>query len=192
MSLAALAVEKRTLTYFITVMLVLGGLFSFMQLGQLEDPEFAVKTASITTTYPGASAEEVELEVTDRIELAIQEMPELDRISSISRPGLSIIKVDIKEEYWADRLPQVWDVLRKKVSDMQSQLPPGVDTPQVADDFGDVFGFVLAVTGDGFTYAELEKYAKDLRKELSLVEGVARVDLWGVQHKAIYIDASET
>jgi len=157
MSLAALAVEKKTLTYFVTVMLVLGGLFSFMQLGQLEDPEFAVKTASITTTYPGASAEEVELEVTDRIELAIQEMPELDRIYSISRPGLSMIKVDIKEEYWADRLPQVWDVLRKKVHDMQSQLPPGADTSQVADDFGDVFGFVLAVTGDGFTYAELAR-----------------------------------
>ena len=192
MSLAALAVEKKTLTYFVTTMLVLGGLFSFTQLGQLEDPEFAVKTAAITTTYPGASAEEVELEVTDRIELAIQEMPELDRIYSISRPGLSMIKVDIKEEYWADRLPQVWDVLRKKVHDMSSQLPPGADTPQVADDFGDVFGFVLAVTGDGFTYTELEKYAKDLRKELSLVEGVARVDLWGVQDKAIYIDVSET
>jgi multidrug efflux pump subunit AcrB len=172
-------------------LLLVAGSASFFQLGQLEDPQFTVKTAVVVTTYPGASPEQVELEVTDRIELAIQEMPQIDYIESFSRPGVSLISVNIKSEYWSDRLPQVWDELRRKVRDVEHQLPPGVGRPEVSDDFGDVFGFQLAVTGDGFNNAELEFYAKGLRKELSLVEGVARVDLWGVQQKVIYIDVAQ-
>ncbi|MCK5190334.1 MAG: efflux RND transporter permease subunit, partial [Methylococcales bacterium] len=167
------------------------GIASFFSLGQLEDPEFTVKTAVIATAYPGASPKEVELEVTDRIEQAIQEMSQVDHVESISRADLSLISVDIKSEFWIDRLPQVWDELRRKINDVQPSLPPGALTPEVSDDFGDVFGFQLAVTGDGFSYAELEKYAKNLRKELSLVKGVARVDLWGVQDKAVYLDTSQ-
>ena len=88
-------------------------------------------------------------------------------------------------------MPQVWDVLRKKISDIEASLPPGAGTPQIGDDFGYVFGFLLAMTGEGFSYAELETYAKDLRKELTLVEGVARVDFWGIQDKRIYVDVSQ-
>jgi len=192
MSLAALAVDKRAITWFATFILVAGGIFSYFQLGQLEDPEFTVKTAAIVTSYPGASAEQVELEVTDRIETKLQEMAELKNVYSSSRPGLSIIKVDIKNEYWSDRLPQVWDVMRKKIKDMEASLPPGAGTPVVNDDFGYVFGFMLAVTGDGFSYGELESYVKDIRKELSVVPGVARIDLWGVQDKRVYIEMAET
>ncbi|OEH46025.1 Nickel and cobalt resistance protein CnrA [Legionella parisiensis] len=119
-------------------------------------------------------------------------MSEVKDISSISRSGLSIIKVNIKNEYWSDRLPQVWDILRKKVQDIEGSLPPGVDKPVVGDDFGYVFGFLLAVTSDGFSYAELEKYTKEIQKELSIVPGVARVDLWGVQQKRIYLNISNT
>jgi len=191
MNLPALAIEKKPITYFAIFLLVAGGIFSYFQLGQLEDPEFTVKTAAIITTYPGASAEQVELEVTDRIETKLQEMQEVKNIYSNSRAGLSIIKVDIKNEYWSDRLPQVWDILRKKIRDMEGTLPPGAGKPQINDDFGFVFGFLLAVTGDGYTYAQLEEYVKNIRKELSLVEGVARVDLWGVQKQRIYIETSE-
>lgn len=190
MNLAAISIEKRAITYFGIALVLVGGIFSYLQLGQLEDPEFSVKTAAITTTYPGASAEQVELEITDRIETKLQEMTELKNVYSNSRPGLSIIKVDIKSSYWADRLPQVWDVLRKKVQDIEPSLPPGAGKPKVGDDFGYVFGFLLAVSSDGFSYAELERYVKDMRKELSVVPGVARVDLWGVQEKRIYVDAS--
>jgi len=190
MNLAALAIEKRAITYFGILLVLAGGIFSYFQLGQLEDPEFSVKTAVITTTYPGASAEQVELEITDRIETKLQEMVELKNVYSNSRPGLSIIKVDIKSSYWADRLPQVWDVLRKKVADVEPKLPPGAGKPKVGDDFGYVFGFLLAVSSDGFSYAELERNVKDMRKELSVVPGVARVDLWGVQEKRIYIEVS--
>ena len=192
MSLAAFAVEKRAITYFATLIVVLGGFFSYFQLGQLEDPEFTVKTAAIVTSYPGASAEQVELEVTDRIETKLQEMSELKNVYSSSRAGLSIIKVDIKNEYWSDRLPQVWDIMRKKISDIEPTLPPGAGKPQINDDFGYVFGFMMAVTGDGFSYAELETYAKDIRKELTIVPGVARIDFWGVQDKRVYINIAET
>ena len=192
MSLAALAIEKQAVTWFATFIVVVGGIFSYFQLGQLEDPEFTVKTAAIITSYPGASAAQVELEVTDRIETKLQEMAELKNVYSSSRPGLSIIKVDIKNEYWSDRLPQVWDILRKKIKDMQDSLPPGAGTPVVNDDFGYVFGFMLAVTGDGYSYAELESYVKNIRKELSIVPGVARIDFWGVQDQRVYIDISET
>mgnify|MGYP000962164764 CR=1 FL=1 len=128
--------------------------------------------------------------ITDRIETKLQEMVELKNVYSNSRPGLSIIKVDIKSNYWSDRLPQVWDVLRKKVADIEPSLPPGAGKPKVGDDFGYVFGFLLAVSSDGYNYAELERYVKDMRKELSVVPGVARVDLWGVQEKRIYVDVS--
>ncbi|MCC9654859.1 efflux RND transporter permease subunit [Rhodopirellula sp. JC737] len=190
MNLAEISIEKRAITYFGIALIVLGGIFCYFQLGQLEDPEFSVKTAAITTTYPGASAEQVELEVTDRLETKLQEMTELKNIYSNSRAGLSIIKVDIKSNYWSERLPQVWDVLRKKVADIEPTLPPGAGKPQIGDDFGYVFGFLLAVSSDGFSYAELENHVKQMRKELSVVQGVARVDLWGVQDKRIYLDVS--
>jgi multidrug efflux pump subunit AcrB len=192
MTLAAVAIEKRTVTYFAIVLLVAGGIGAFFSLGQLEDPEFTVKTGVITTAYPGASPEEVELEVTDRIELAIQEMPQVKYIESFSREGLSLISVELKAQYWSDRLPQVWDELRRKIRNIEHMLPPGTGRPEVTDDFGDVFGFQLAVVGDGFSYAELEGYAKNIKKELSLVENVARVDLWGVQNQAIYVNVSQT
>lgn len=190
MNLAAFAIEKRAITYFGVVLILAGGLFCYFQLGRLEDPEFTVKTAAIATTYPGASAEQVELEITDRIETKLQEMTELKHVYSNSRPGLSIIKVDIKNEYWSNRLPQVWDVLRKKVQDVKGSLPPGANEPIVLDDFGYVFGFLLAVSSDGYSYAELERQVKEMRKELSVVPGVARVDLWGEQEKRIYVDVS--
>lgn len=191
MSLASVAVQNRSVTYFALALVLVIGVLSYFRLGQLEDPEFTVKTAIIATQYPGASPLEVELEVTDRIETAIQEMPELRFLTSFSHAGLSIVKVEIEQEYWADRLPQVWDQLRNKVGDVESQLPPGAGAPLVADDFSFVYGFVLAVTGDGFTYAELEEYVKSIRKDLSLVEGVSRVETWGLQPKVVYLDASE-
>jgi multidrug efflux pump subunit AcrB len=162
-----------------------------MKLGQLEDPEFTVKTAMVMTTYPGASAAEVELEVTDPIELAIQEMPQVKNVSSCSRAGLSMITIDILPKHKADELDQVWDVLRKKVRDAKPSLPDSAGEPIIADDFGDVYGFLMAITADGFTYGELERYVDHLKKELSIVKGVNRAELWGVQQECIYIDVQQ-
>ncbi|MDH3790234.1 MAG: efflux RND transporter permease subunit, partial [Rhodospirillales bacterium] len=129
MDLPSLAIEKRAVTYFTVLILFVGGIGSFMSLGWLEDPEFTVKTAAIVTPYPGTSAEEVELEVTDRIEQAIQELPQLKELYSISRAGLSIVRVDIKPEYSSKRLPQVWDEMRSKIEDVKPLLPPGAGEP---------------------------------------------------------------
>ncbi|TDJ16643.1 MAG: efflux RND transporter permease subunit [Gammaproteobacteria bacterium] len=192
MNLAKFAIENRALTYFVAALLVTAGAASFTTLGQLEDPEFTIKTAVIVTTYPGASPEQVELEVTDRIELALQELAEVKYLHSVSRAGLSTITVEIKPEFWADVLPQIWDEMRRKIRDIEGALPPGAGRPVISDDFGDVFGFQLAVVGDGYTYDELETHAKNLKKELSLVEGVARVDLWGNQSKVIYLDVKQS
>ena len=192
MNLTSFAIEKNTLTHFVVFLLVVGGIFSYLTLGRLEDPDFTVKTGVIFTLYPGASPEEVELEVTNRLEQAIQEMTQVDTFYSRSRAGLSIIQVDMKQQYWADTLPQVWDEMRKKIRDILPQMPPGVLHPEIVDDFSFVYGFVLSVTGDGYSYDELETYVKDLKKELTLVPGVSRVELWGVQPKMIYLDVSES
>ena len=186
MSLATVAIKNSAVTYFGTVLIFIAGVAGFFSLGQLEDPDFSIKTAVVITQYPGASPEEVELEVTDRLELAIQQLEQVDFIESFSRAGTSIIKVNIQKQYWADRIPQVWDEMRRKIRDVEGTLPPGAQRPYINDDFGDVFGHLLALVGDGFDYADLENYAKEIKKQISLVDGVARVDLWGVQNKVIY------
>ncbi len=191
MSLSARAIKNRTVTYFGAFLVFVAGIAAFFSLGQLEDPDFTVKTAVIVTQYPGASPIEVEQEVTDRVELKVQEMQQLDFIESFSRAGMSIVFVNIKPSIDSTRIPQVWDELRRKIRDLEAQLPPGVQRPIVRDDFGDVFGHVLAVVGDGFSYAEMERYAKDLKRELGLVNGVARVDLWGAQKRVVYMDAAQ-
>lgn len=192
MSLAKVAIEKSKLTNFFVALLIVGGLFTYFTLGRLEDPNFTVKTAIVMTPYPGASAAEVEQEVTDRIEVGLQEMTQLDNLYSISKDGMSIIKVDIKQSFATEDLPQIWDELRKKVRDVKAFLPLSSGEPQVMDDFSFVYGFVLSLTGEDYTYAELEKYAKGLKRELSLVDGVSRAELWGVQAKVVYLDISET
>lgn len=192
MSLAAVAVQRRAVTYFATFLVIVAGIASFFSLGQLEDPEFTVKTAVITTSYPGATPEEVELEVTDLIETKIQELKQIKWIESFSRAGVSQVKVEVLPSFWGDALQPVWDQMRRKVREIETELPPGAARPQINDDFGDVFGFQLALTGDGFAYRDLERFAKELRKELSVVDGVARVDLWGVQREVVYLDVRQS
>ncbi|MCZ6834602.1 MAG: efflux RND transporter permease subunit [Planctomycetota bacterium] len=192
MNLAELAIKKRTFTMFSMWVFLLAGVMAYFGLGQLEDPEFTVKTAVVVTQYPGASPEEVELEVTDRIEIALQEMPQVKELESFSRAGLSLVKVYIWPRYTAEYLPQIWDELRKKIRDVRAELPPGSGTPVVSDDFGDVYGFFFALVGDGYTFAELKKHADALKKELSLVPGVSRVELWGDQTECIYVNVRQT
>ncbi|MFC1507930.1 efflux RND transporter permease subunit [Pseudomonadota bacterium] len=191
MNMTEWALNNRKVTYFALVLVILGGIASFFKLGKLEDPEFSVKAAVITTQYPGASAAEVEKEVTDRIELALQEVPEIEHLYSVSRAGISSIKIDIEQKYRGERLAQIWDDLRKKVRDIENELPPGAKSPEIGDDFGFVYGFLLALSTEQYNYAELEEVAKELKKNLSLINGISRAELWGVQPKVVYIDISE-
>src|SRR5262249_45001625 len=161
------------------------------RLGRLEDPEFTIKEALILTPYPGASALEVAKEVTNPIESACQQLGQLKRVESESVRGLSIVTATIKDEFNMHRIPQVWDELRRKVNDVQPQLPPSVrGTSGVIDDFGDVFGIFLAITGDGYSFAELRRYAEFLRRELLLVQDVKSVELFAQQQEVVFLEIS--
>ncbi len=192
MKIVSAAVDNATVTWFGAALLLIGGLAAFFSLGQLEDPEFTIKTAIVQTSYPGANPEEVEQEVTDKIEIALQKLKELDSLESFSRAGSSRIKVNIKASYSSEELPGIWDKVRARVDEASRQLPPGAGKPLVIDDFGDVFGLLLAVTSDGYSPSELKSYADDLKRELSLVDGVARVDLWGVQQRQVFVDVRQS
>ena len=190
MDIAQAAIQKKTMTLVLTAAVAVGGVVSFLGLGQLEDPEFTIFTAIVQTPYPGATPEEVELEVTDRLETAIQTMGQVEHVTSISRAGLSLVIVDLWSHTDQDKIPQAWDELRRKVGGAQSALPPGAGPSVVNDDWGDVYGALFAITGDGYSLAEIEDYAKLLRRELLLVEGVGSVELWGVQTEAVYVEMS--
>ena len=188
MNLAELSIRKSVITWVMTILFIVVGWISFNSLSRLEDPEFTIKEAAIITPYPGASAAEVEEEVTNVIEKACQELGQLWYIESRSSRGISQIKVVIKDEYDKYRLPQVWDELRRKVNDYQAQLPPGAGPSIVNDDFGDVFGVYAAITGEGYTYKEIYEYAKFLQRELLQAQDVKRIVLYGVQPELIYVE----
>jgi multidrug efflux pump subunit AcrB len=190
MNIAEYAIHKKTITLVLTFLLLGGGLFSYERLGRFEDPEFTIKESLIITNYPGALPTEVEEEVTDVIETAVQQMPQLKKVTSISRAGQSIITVEMKDKYDKYTLPQIWDELRRKVSDVQ--LPPGVQASVVKDDFGDVYGIFFAITGEGYTYREIKDYVDFLKRELLLVPGVAKIDIWGAQQEAIFVEFSRS
>ena len=188
MNLVAYCLKHRTVTMVLICMVAVGGLFSYERLGRLEDPEFTIKEAVIFTQYPGATAEEVELEITEPLETAVQQLKQLHEVRSISRAGLSIIYAEIQDTYDKDTLPQVWDELRRKVNAVAPELPPGATAPLINDDFGDVYGVFLALTGDGYSQRELQKTAEDLRLELLLCEDVGRIDFWGFQQEVVYVE----
>jgi len=163
-----------------------------MNLGRLEDPEFSIKTATVVTLYPGASPTEVELQVTEKIERAMQELEWIDKIRSVSKAGVSVVYVDIQEQYRSKVLPQIWDKLRRKAYDVIPLLPEGALRPQIYDDFGDVFGVFLAITGDGYSQAEVYDRALYVQRELELVKDVNRVELWGNQQECVYVEISRS
>ena len=172
------------------LLLGVGGVFALLNIGRLEDPAFTIKTAVVVVQYPGASAQQVEEEVTLPLENAIQQLPYLDNVSSISSNGLSQITVNIASRYHSSELPQIWDELRRRVGDATRMFPPGVSAPFVNDDFGDVFGFFFALSGDNFTNDELVQYAEQLRRELVLVPGVGKVAIGGAIQPQINVDIS--
>lgn len=178
---------------WLTILLLgIGGIFALLNIGRLEDPAFTIKTAVVVTHYPGASAQQVEEEVTLPLENALQQLPYLDNVSSISSNGLSQITVNIASRYHSNELPQIWDELRRRVGDASRQFPPGVITPFVNDDFGDVFGFFFAISGDEFSNPELVRYAEQLRRALILIPGVAKVAIGGAISQQVNIDISLT
>ena len=188
MNIAQFFIEQRITTLVLTVVMIGAGMVSYQGLSRLEDPEFTIKDALVITSYPGASAAEVEKEISDPLEIAVQKMGQVKRVVSRSERGLSTLTVTMKDKYDKTKLPQVWDELRRKIGDAQSNLPPGAGVPLVVDDYGDVYGIFVAVYGEGYTYAELKDVVDMLRRELLLVEDVGKIDTFGERVEAVYVE----
>jgi len=190
MNIAEFSIRNKLISWLITIIFLVGGIISYSGLSRLEDPEFTIKDAVIITQYPGASPQQVEEEVTYPLENAIQQLQYVDYIRSVSTNGLSQITVTMKRQYNKHHLPQIWDELRRKVNDLTPSLPPGVLPPLVNDDFGDIFGLLFAVIGDGYSYREINDYVDYLRRELVLVEGVGKVTVAGKQQEQVFVEIS--
>ena len=188
------AIENKVISWMLVLIFGVGGMVSFFSLGQLEDPPFTVKDAKIIVAYPGASAQQVEEEVTYPIEQALQQMSSLDKVVSTSSAGLSQITPTIQNTYGGAELQQEWDTLRRKIGDMsvRGELPPGTSEPLILDDFGDVFGLMFAITGEGYSYGEIEDYVDYLRRELILIDGVAKVEVTGARERQVFVEISQT
>lgn len=186
MNITRAAIEKNRVTFVAVIVIIFAGLFTFRNMPRAEDPGFIIRTAMVLTHFPGASPERVEQLVTDKLEKAIQEMPEIDFISSQSRAGVSLIYVNIQERYMNIR--PIWDKLRRKVDAVKPGLPADVIPPIVNDEFGDVFGTIISITGEGYSYAELKEVADQVRDELLLLEEIAKVDIYGDQDERVFVE----
>ena len=187
-NLAEFAIRQRTFVLFFIALSVVAGLYSYFDLGKLEDPSFTVKTAVVVTLYPGASAQEVEQQVTDTIETKLQEMAELNRLRSLSRPGISMVFVDLKESLNSKALPQQWDLLRRKVDDVKLQLPSTAQISIVQDEFSEVYGMLFSIHSQDAAPEELRLYAEELQRQIKAVKGIKKIELHGVQPRVVYID----
>ena len=188
MKLAEYSIKNRVSSWMFAAILLIGGVIAYNGLGRLEDPEFTLKKAMITTTYAGASPTQVEEEVTYPLENAIQQLPYVDYITSISSAGFSQITIEMKPIYRKNDLKQIWDELRRKITDLKPHLPPGVGTPNVIDNFGDVYGVLFAISGDGYSYEEIKDYVDYLRRELVLIKGVGKITVAGEQQEQVVVE----
>lgn len=183
--------DNRKLIYFLVACLLIGGVLAITNMGKLEDPEIVVKQALVVTTYPGASAHQVELEVTDLLEKSIRTMKNIEFVESRSMNDLSMITIGLSTLVPNNDVDNQWSILRRKVNDIQAQLPEGASIPIVKDDFGDVMGMFYAMTSDGYSDREMGDYAQLIKRELLAVEGVSRVDIYGEGKECIYIEMYE-
>ncbi len=188
--LSQYAVENRTVIGFCVALIVMGGIWSYLSMGRLEDPEFTIRTAVVATLYPGATANEVDTRITEVVDRHIRRVAGVKTTRAISKPGLSIIYVDMRDDFPPGNLPLAWQELRNKMGELRLELPVESLAPVVQDDFGDVYGILLALTGDGFTDAELRDHAKHLQRQLQTVDQVGRVELWGIQQENIEVNIS--
>ncbi|MDH6642366.1 multidrug efflux pump [Ralstonia sp. GP73] len=187
-NLSRWALEHQPLTRFLLVALLLGGIFAYSKLGQDEDPPFTFRAMVVQAFWPGATAEQMSRQVTDKIEKALQEVPYAWKIRSYSKPGETLVTFQLADTSPAKETQQLWYTVRKKVGDIAPTLPQGVRGPYFNDDFGDVYGSIYALSADGFTYRQLNDYADAIRQQLLRVRNVAKVELLGDQDEKIYIE----
>jgi multidrug efflux pump subunit AcrB len=190
-NLSKWALDHPALTRYLMVVLMLLGFTAYFQLGQDEDPPFTFRAMVVRTYWPGATAQQVAEQVTDKLERTLQEVPYADKIRSYSKPGESQIIFQVKDSSPPAEVANIWYTVRKKIGDMRYTLPGGIQGPFFNDDFGDVYGVIYALESDGFDYAELKTFADDVRQQLLRVQDVAKVELFGVQDEKIYVEMSQ-
>jgi multidrug efflux pump len=190
-NLSRWALEHPALTRYLLLVLLLMGFAAYFQLGQDEDPPFTFRAMVVRTNWPGATAQQVAEQVTDKLERTLQEVPYADKIRSYSKPGESQIIFQIKDSSRASEVPGIWYAVRKKIGDMRNTLPAGVQGPFFNDEFGDVYGVIYALESDGFSYAEVKTLADDVRQQLLRVPDVSKVELFGVQDEKVFIEISQ-
>ncbi len=188
MDISKAAITYNRVTAVVIFLTLIGGYLAYRGASRAEDPGFPIRTAMVQTIFPGASPERMEQLVTDRLEKSIQEMPELDSVTSISKTGVSTIFVNIKESYKERQLRKIWDSLRRKVDSVRAELPQEVIGPIVNDEFGDVFGIVIGLTGDGFEPKELKDVADEVRDQLLRLPDAAKVDIYGAHDQRIFLE----
>ena len=188
MNITKFAIEKNRITAVALILILFAGINTFRTMPRAEDPGFTIRWALITTDFPGASPERVEKLVTDKLEKAIQEMPEIDFIYSESKTGFSSVMLGIKEHY--NEMRPIWDKLRRKVERTKNrgELPDGIIGPRVNDEFGDVFGTIVTMTAEGYSYAEMKEIADEIRNELLTLDEVAKVEIHGAQEERIFVE----
>src|SRR5579863_763941 len=191
-NLSSWTLEHQALVIFVLVLLTLFGVLSYGKLAQSEDPPFTFKVMVIHTVWPGATARQMQEEVTDRIARKLQETADVDFLRSYSRPGESTLFFTIKDSAPPAEVPDTWYQVRKKVGDMVYTLPQGVQGPFFNDEFGDVYTNIYALEGDGFSPAQLHDYADKLREQLLRVPDVGKVDYFGDPQQRIYIEIPNT
>ncbi len=190
-NLSRWAIEHPALTRFLMVAMLVLGVAAYFQLGQDEDPPFTFRIMVVRAYWPGATAQQVAEQVTDKLERTLQEVPYADKIRSYSKPGEALIIFQIRDNSRPSEVPNVWYTVRKKIGDMRGSLPSGVIGPFFNDEFGDVYGVIYALEAEGFTPAELKHLADDVREQLLRVRDVAKVEIFGAQDEKLYIELSQ-
>ncbi len=191
LNLAEWAIRHKQIVYFFIIAIITGGLWSYFHLGRSEDPDFTIRQAVVTAAWPGASAQQITQQVTDPLEKKLQDTKGLDYIKSFTHDGKTVIYVNLKDSVPKEEMQTRWHEIRNLVNDEWSSLPSGVMGPYINDRFDDVYGSIYAVTGDGFSYEEKRKYAENIRRRLTGVEDVQKVELLGVQKQEIYVEMDQ-
>ena len=185
------ALEHPALTRYLLLVLMVLGLVAYFQLGQDEDPPFTFRAMVVRAYWPGATAQQIADQVTDKLEKTLQEVPYADKIRSYSKPGETLILFQVKDSSPPKEMAQIWYTVRKKVSDMRGTLPGGVVGPFFNDEFGDVYGSIYSLSSDGFTYEELKEQADRVRQRLLKVKDVNKVEIFGAQDEKVFIEISQ-
>lgn len=194
MKLAEFFISKTIISVLCIILILSGGYYAYLNLGRFEDPEFVIRVAVVIVPYPGARPKEVADEVTEVVESAVQQLQEVEKITSVSKAGVAEVQVEMNRAFSKDKaeLQQLWGKLRNKLKDVERELPPGAGPIIINDDFGDVFSLFYAVTGDGYSLTEVTDYAEDLRRELLLVPGVGRIALLGQPEEALFVEVERS